>query len=144
MEVILLPTRSDLQGLSEARLDAIKSLLGSGHYDIVCQDSGYVIEYGLKSAVCKHLNDDDYPEHIRKYRDHDFNKLIELADLQNELSRARMDNFNFFVNWSLLTKWSVNFRYKPVGTNQKHHAEEIINAIDNEKDGVHPWVKIHW
>lgn len=139
-----MPTREDFKKLSEERLSAIKTLLKNGHYDIVCQDSGYVLEFGLKASVCKTLKRNVYPENIRKYRTHNLNNLIDLAKLKDSLNNKKKNNINFFVNWSLLSKWSVEFRYEPIGKNKKENAEEVVNAIENEKDGVYPWIKENW
>lgn len=139
-----MPTRYELQVMAEKRLEAVKSLHKQGFYDFVCQDSGYVLEFGLKSAVCKRIGKDSYPDNDQKYRTHSLNKLVNLADLRRKLERKKKKDENFFVNWSIASKWSVEFRYQPIGQNEKENAEDFLNAIENPKDGVHPWVKENW
>lgn len=140
----IMPSRKDLQKSSEERLNAIKDLYKNKHYDIVCQDSGYVVELGLKAAVCKTLRKNVYPDNIKKYRTHNPDILVNLAKLRDSLNEKKKKNIKFFINWSLISKWSVNFRYEPIGRNKKENAEEVINAIENEEGGVYPWIKENW
>lgn len=139
-----MPTREELQDLSEARLNAIKTLYENGIYDIVCQDSGYVVEFGLKSAVCKANEFDEYPENNQTYRTHNLTRLVKLAKLHDKLNERKRNDIAFFTNWSLISKWSVNMRYEPIGEKKESNAKQHINAIENPKDGVHPWNKQNW
>jgi HEPN domain-containing protein len=139
-----MPTRNEFQVLSEARLSAIKNLFAGGLYDIVCQDSGYVVEFGLKSAICKAINTERYPDNKKIYRTHNLTQLVKLARLENDLNEKKVNDAKFFANWSLVSKWSVNMRYQPIGENEEENAKDHINAIENPKDGVHPWIKQNW
>lgn len=136
--------RKHLQKLSENRLKSIKVNYNEELYDEVVSDSGLVIEFALKSAVCKSIARDEYPDNIKNYRTHDPERLIDLSRLRNDLEEEKNNNLDFFINWSLLSKWSVNFRYLPPGTHNKDKAEDYINAIESEEGGVYPWIKKRW
>lgn len=137
-------TRNELQIMAETKLKSIKTLYENGFYDYVCQDSGYVLEFGLKSAVCKSIEQQIYPDNDSAYRTHSLNKLVNLANLRKDLEAKKRRDKNFFVNWSIASKWSVEFRYQPIGKNEKENAEDFMNAVENPKDGVYPWVKENW
>ena len=136
--------RKQLQKKAESRLRAIKLNYDEELYDEVVSDSGLVIEFALKSAVCKTLARDEYPEHISNYRTHDPNKLIKLSKLKDELEKEKASNIDFFINWSLLSKWSIDFRYMPPGTHDEKSSADYIKAIESEEGGVYPWIKKRW
>lgn len=138
-------SKSDFVTLSENTLCVIKKLLLEGHYDFVNQQGGFVIEFGLKAAVCTKLQQTFYPyPPDTKYRTHDLNILVGKAGLTDALTRQKSENRNFFINWSLISKWSPEFRYLPIGSTKKEQAEEILNAIEHNKDGVYIWVRMNW
>lgn len=136
--------KKELQKKSENRLKAVKGSYRDSLYDEVVSDCGLVIELALKATVCKAINEDVYPEFIRTYRTHDPEELINLAKLRSKLEAEKSNDLDFFVNWSLLSKWSINFRYMPPGTYSKSKAENYITAIEGPKGGVYPWIKKNW
>lgn len=136
--------KKDLKLKSAHKLRVIKSNYNSGFYDDVVSDSGFVIEFALKAAVCKKIKSDRYPDDNMKYRTHNPDKLINLADLRKKLEYEKNSNLDFFISWSLLSKWSVDFRYDPPGKYDKKTANDYINAIESEKGGVYPWIKKNW
>lgn len=139
-----MPTREELQQLADERLRAIKILFEGESFDIVCQDGGYVIEYGLKSAICKCIKQNNYPAERKGYKTHDLNKLINFANLEDSLEGKIAIDLDFLVNWSLISKWTPEFRYKPIGTSKKKNAGQYISAIESKKGGVYPWIKENW
>ena len=60
------------------------------------------------------------------------------------IENEKVNNLDFFINWSLLSKWSINFRYMPPGTHDANTSNEYINAIEKENGGVYPWIKKRW
>ena len=136
--------KKDLQKKSATKLNLIKKLYEDCEYDEVVSNSGYVTEFALKAAVCKSISQDLYPESISIYRTHDIEDLIDLAYLRTKLQSEKMNSPEFFTAWSLLSKWSVNFRYKPVGAFDKEKALAYINALESEKGGVYPRIKKNW
>lgn len=136
--------RKELQKLSINKLDELKKLYNDKFYDSVVAQSGLVIEYGLKASICKNIKKEIYPESDKRYRVHEPEKLIELASLRKDLENEKSSNLDFFVSWSLLSKWSVNFRYKPIGSSSENESKEYIKALDDSKGGVHPWIVRHW
>lgn len=136
--------KKELQGISKERLSSIKDLHEKGHYDLVVSESGLVVEMALKAAICKAIKEDKYPETERKYRIHEPERLVDLARLRTELDNEKVDNLEFFISWSLLSKWSISFRYMPIGSSSKTVSKQYITALDDVKGGVHPWIMKHW
>lgn len=136
--------KKELQKLSNRKLEELKKLYYARFYDSVVSQSGLVVEYALKASICKKIKKDVYPECEKRYRVHESEKLIDLANLRGELEKEKTNNLEFFVSWSLLSKWSINFRYKPVGSSNEKESKDYIDALDNPKGGVHPWISKHW
>ena len=136
--------RNELKKMADNRLRVIKNSYKEGFYDEVVADSGLVIEFALKASVCKAIKKDKYPEDIRRYRTHDPETLIDLSKLRSDLENEKINNLDFSINWSLLSKWSINFRYMPPGTHDANSSIEYINAIEEEKGGVYQWIKKKW
>jgi len=141
-------TLEEFKNLAETRLEEAKVLLEEEYYDGACYLSGYVIEFALKARICKVLNLKDYPDSgsiSRSFKTHDFDDLVKLAGLKQELeNKLDQKPKDFFTYWSLLTDWSVDFRYDPVGTNERQRAEEIIEALEDPDEGVFTWLKSKW
>jgi HEPN domain-containing protein len=137
-------TIDELKYLSERRLEAAEVLSENGIFDIAYQDSGYIIEFGLKAAICKRIEALHYPDHDRRYRTHHFDSLVHAAGLDVELSQKRAKDREFMKNWSIATKWSVELRYRPIGKDEQSIATTFLNAVKSEKGGVLPWIQRHW
>ena len=60
-----------------------------------------------------------------KYKKHNPDQLVNLAGLKKALKEEKKN-----VNWSLISRWSVNFRYKPIGTNSEETSIGYINALE--------------
>ncbi|HLG29095.1 MAG TPA: hypothetical protein VI387_02695, partial [Candidatus Brocadiales bacterium] len=80
----------------------------------------------------------------RLFKTHKYDDLVKLSGLERKFEEAKKSNSALFTNWSLVTKWSEEFRYLPVGTNPKKYVWQIINALEDPKDGVFTWIKNVW
>lgn len=135
-------SRKELESLARQRLKTLELQNRFGHYDIVRSDSGLVVEFALKAAVCKTSGLDFYPQTSR-YKVHNLEKLISLANLTTELIQEKSKK-EFFDNWSLLSQWNVNFRYQTIGKDEQKVAKQYLDAVAKEGEGVFPWVKKFW
>lgn len=134
--------RNELKRMADWKLKEIKLMHENGFFDSSVSNSGYVVEFGLKAAICKKIKR-DYPENYLKYKKHNPDQLVNLAGLKKALKEEKK-NVNFMVNWSLISRWSVNFRYKPIGTNSEETSIGYINALEAEDGGVYTWIKKVW
>lgn len=142
-----MPTHEELKKLAKTRLIEAKALFDKGLYDGSCYLAGYVIELALKARVYKILDMTDYPESgdmSRLFKTHKYDDLVKLSGLERKFDEAKKANVALFTNWSLVTDWSEEFRYRPVGTNSKKRVQEIINALENPKDGIFTRIKKRW
>lgn len=146
-KVFEMPTGEQLKELAKTRLKEVELLNRHGFYEGAYYLSGYIVEYSLKAKICKLLNLDQYPESgpiSKTYKTHKLGDLVILAGIEKELDEEKSNNLEFFTNWSLVTKWSEQFRYEPIGTNNSQAIEEIISALSDPKDGVLTWIKKRW
>lgn len=142
-----MPTHYELKKLARIRLLEAKALSEKGLYDGACYLAGYVIELALKARICKILDMANYPESgeiSRSFKTHKYDDLIKLAGLDRKFDKAKKINSGLFTNWSLVTEWSEDFRYLPVGTSPKIRTQQIINALEDSKDGVFTWIRKKW
>ena len=135
--------KKDFQGKAEHKLKIVQGHYARKEYDDVVENIGYVAEFGLKACVCKELCVEDYPSD-KKYYTHNLEKLINLAGLRDEFEEKRRESIEFFTNWSLVSEWSVELRYEPVGSNTKKYARDILKAMADKKEGVYSWIKTKW
>jgi hypothetical protein len=141
-----MPSRIELKKLSNTRLKEVKVLYRNRLYDGARYLSGYIIETALKARICKIL-DADYPEtgDISKvFLTHNFDNLVRLGGLKKTLDNELATNANFKANWALATGWKETYRYRPIGTSSQSDVQDIIDALENKKDGVLTWIKKRW
>jgi hypothetical protein len=141
-----MPSRQDFIKISNLRLIEVKVLNRKRLYDGAKYLSGYVIEAALKARICSIL-DSDYPEIgeiSRSFMTHKFDILIKLGGLQNQLDNELSANINFKTNWSIVTNWSESYRYKPFGSSNETEIEDLLQALEDNNDGVLTWIKNRW
>lgn len=134
-----MPTRDELKQLARTRLKEAQALYSTGLYDGSSYLAGYVVELALKARICRVLDVEQYPvagEIARSFKTHNLDDLLRLAGLQRKFDQAKAANPNLLTNWSLVTQWSEQFRYNPVGTSPKVRAGDILAALDDPADGV--------
>lgn len=110
------------------------------HQSIV-RDVGYVPEFALKAVIAKSFSD-VYPEHMKGYKTHNLDALKNKANLSTEFKSEQNNNPRFKAHWSTLTGWTTEFRYE-TGF-KKEDAMRFMNALNNKKAGVYPWIKRYW
>ena len=147
---VFLMNRSDLKKLAEMRLSDAKALLktrrnNAGAYYI----AGYAVECALKACIAKNQGQYPFPDFIKendlrsKYYTHSLEILIKTGDLEGKLSIERGKNADFDRNWRLVsTTWDETYRYQP--TILRTEVEDLIQAIDDPRNGVLAWLKQHW
>jgi len=134
--------RADLQRLSTVRIREAKILLKAGEYSGAYYLAGYAVECALKACFAKGVNRYDFPgKESLKLFTHDFSKLVNFANLSDELAKAKQANLRFAASWDLVGKWTEESRYSNW---TKDDAEAILDAIVKRRDGVLPWIKQRW
>lgn len=107
--------------------------------------SGYVLECALKSCMLARMIHTGWvfqeKAKIDECLTHDFNRLIQLSGLKEEL-KVRLDSSpDFARNWGLALDWRVTHRYEEKA---EAEARALFDAINDPSEGVLPWIKIYW
>jgi HEPN domain-containing protein len=135
--------RTDFQKLAEHRLLESKALLAAGFPDGAYYLAGYAVECALKACIAKQTKEHDFPEKgSGKYYSHDLEDLLGFAKLGTELDQALQHNPTMITNWRIIRNWSEESRYEAGKTNQE--VSDLLNAIEDTKGGLLPWLQHHW
>ncbi len=141
--------QADLRRMAEERIKDAKALIRGKRWEFAYYAAGYSIECALKSCLLARMIhtawvfEDKW--NARECLTHDFNDLIRLAGLNNELnarlaaSAASGDRFE--PNWRVILRWTVTSRY---AARTEADARDLFAAITHNPDGVLRWVKKYW
>ena len=143
-----MPTRLEWQQLAECRIEDARANLDPavGRWAAAYYLIGYAVECGLKSCVLARIvaHPEDLYESKRFSLDawtHDFEILLKLAKLQAMRDADVSVNSKLFNNWQSLRSWTEASRYK---LTSRANAESLFEAVNNAKDGVMQWIRVHW
>jgi hypothetical protein len=138
-----LPTRNELQELTQLRLQEAEALFEKELLDGAAYLCGYAVELALKARICRLLDTRDYPDQGKlkaAYATHDLDQLLFLAGLTATLKAAE----GVFGNWSTASSWRPERRYQPPGTAGEAEVLIMLNAIRDRENGVLQWIEQYW
>jgi len=138
---------NNLKAIAKKRLQEARVLHKNGFYDGAAYLCGYVVEAALKARICKHLNITEYPDDGKMkniFSSHEFDRLLLLSGLSEQLSLSNTKNRDLVQSWSLLTSWKPDRRYIPIGTYSKKEVGALLKALTNRKSGFLTWIKKIW
>ena len=130
--------------MARLRLREAEALFNAGLYDGCAYLCGYVVELALKARICATLGINEYPDRGRLkggFLVHDFDDLKLVAGMESEFTAGRPE---LLANWSIASKWKPERRYEPEGTYDRGAAEEIMNAVRADQDGVLACISLRW
>jgi hypothetical protein len=136
--------RVDLQTISHIRLNEGQGLYDAGLYCGAYYLTGYAIECALKSAICKQVNQHDFPAKklaVDSFT-HDLIKLLDISGLKTAFESAVQANPALELNWSIVKDWTEQSRYRH--DISQAMANDLIEASITQPDGVHPWLTTQW
>jgi hypothetical protein len=140
--------RLQFQQLAEDRALDAQVLLAAGRWSAAYYLAGYAVECGLKSCILAYLTGNPgiiFEDNRRRYSDncwtHDLDKLVELADLEQQRATAIQANPTLGQKWLIVKDWSERSRYEQ---KTQAEAETLCDATTNQHDGVLAWIKNHW
>ena len=136
------------QEATEWILDA-QVLLDGGRWSHAYYVAGYAVECALKSCLLARMVYTGWvfqeKARIEDVRTHEFEKLIQLAGLTDELITNQQSSAaaggGFVANWQIATQWKVTSRYE---SRTEVEARQLYDAIIQAPDGVLPWVQQYW
>jgi hypothetical protein len=124
---MILPT--ELKRIAKARLKDSQILFNNKRYDASTYLCGYSIELALKAKICRKLNWDGFPQANREFENckclktHDMEVLLMFSGLQEKIK------LHYNAEWSIISLWSSENRYKPVGTETRQTTEDMLSAV---------------
>jgi HEPN domain-containing protein len=135
--------RIDFQKIAEVRILESKALLDAGFQDGAYYLAGYAVECALKACIAKRTLEHDFPDKdlANKSHTHDLGKLMQLAELKDELDQAAQINPPLEANRTIVQSWSETSRYQRKTVQE---ATELILAIEDRKGGLLPWIMQRW
>jgi HEPN domain-containing protein len=121
-------SRKELNSLALTRLRDAELLYKSKRYDGAAYICGYVIELGLKKRICRTLKWVGFPstsrefEDFKSFRTHKFDVLLKMSGIEDKVKNR------YFVEWSTVTFWDPEVRYKPRGSTSASEAYLMIES----------------
>jgi HEPN domain-containing protein len=113
----------DLEQLSKDRLKDAQVLFKGKRYDGAFYLAGYVVEFWLKKNICKKNRWKIYPDDQKKYKIHDFEKLLEESGKESVMKKE------LFAEWSIVMNWKIENRYDANIKQDKNSASSMIDAV---------------
>ena len=120
--------RKTITQIAKARLKDARTLLSAKRFDGAVYLCGYAIELGLKSKICETLNWQGYPEsrnefeNYRSFKTHDLDVLLHLSGVEAQIKKS------FLAEWSAISQWNPEARYKPIGKVKHIDAKSMLTA----------------
>ncbi len=135
--------RTDLQRLTQERLDDAKVLLGARRWSAAYYLSGYAVECALKACIARWIQAEEFPDKNLADRSwtHNLQQLFAAAGLKDDFAAALRGNLELSNNWDVVKDWSEASRYARV---PRGKAENLYAAITDKKHGVLSWLKRRW
>lgn len=137
-------SKKELEKNSTLRFNGLLAFHNNKLFELVNQDYGYPVEMLIKKIICEKKGVHSYPPNKEndcreeKYKKHDLNKLIELANLKSKANNLRIKNPEFNKAWIKVSSWDVNNRYKIVGFDEGTSAD-FIKAVQMVREEVMTW-----
>ncbi len=127
---MILPT--ELKKIAKARLKDSQILFNNKRYDASTYLCGYSIELALKAKICKTLKwINGFPQTNKEFENykclktHDVEVLLKFSGIQEKIK------LNYRAEWSIISSWSPENRYKPLGTETRQTTENMLNAVSS-------------
>jgi len=136
--------RTDLQRLSDTRIEDAEVLLHAGRWAAAYYLLGYAVECALKACAARQFQQDEVPEKalVNDFYTHSLDRLLGISGVDTALeARLKMDG-GFRRNWNTVRDWSAASRYDHTAT--EGQARDMFDAIADPSNGVVSWMKTQW
>jgi hypothetical protein len=120
--------RNELRKIARAKLRDAEVLYKNRRYDSAIYLCGYTMEAVLKARICRTLKWEGFPEtrgefqDYQSFRTHDLEILLSLSGVKEKTLN------NHASEWSKVSSWSPEMRYRPVGTTLRIDVFRMIEA----------------
>jgi hypothetical protein len=135
--------RIDFQDVAALRLNESKALLAGGFPEGAYYLAGYAVECALKSCIAKRTREHDFPDKklVNDSHTHDLTKLLQLAELKNDLETAMQGNPAMKSSWDAIQNWTEASRYE---RRSAQEATDLLQAVEGQSGGLLPWIISRW
>lgn len=122
-------SRTELRKLAWSRLLDAKVLFNAKRYDGSVYLCGYAVELALKARICRSLRWSHFPETPAEFREfqsfktHKLDTLLQLSGIESNLKS------NHLTDWSVVTTWEPELRYRMAGSTTPAEAQNMLEAI---------------
>src|SRR5256885_8450580 len=101
--------RTDLQARAQSITESAILLVKNHRWSDAYYLAGYAVELGLKACIAKQLSPETIPdkEFLKNILKHEFDLLIGLAGLRQELKEELRGDSVFAANWAIVGEWST-------------------------------------
>jgi HEPN domain-containing protein len=132
--------------MAEERLKDAEVLFAGGRWAFAYYVAGYAVECALKACPLKRMViagwvfDEDV-KRVDECRTHEFDKLIRISGMLDDLKQETRRNAAFLDHWEIVTQWKVKNRYDEKAEGE---ARKLIAATTDEPNGVMTWIRNFW
>lgn len=122
--------KKELKKLAKARLKDSEILFRNRRYDSAIYLCGYAVELALKARICRTLKWMGFPSSNSEFRDykslktHNLDTLLAFSGVEDKIKNR------FLSEWSVVTQWKPEDRYRPLGTANRITTNDMINATE--------------
>ena len=136
--------RQDLKKLVKRHLRDAHILFSEKQYASAYYIAGYAVECGIKVCIAEQFRKNTIPDKkiVNDTYTHDFERLLRAAGIYDDLMQDIKNNNNLFANWHVVKDWRTEVRYSL--SLPRLNARDLINAIEDQNDGVLHWLRLRW
>ena len=136
--------RRDLKNLVDRRLTDAHVLMSKRRHASAYYIAGYAVECAIKVCIAEQFRRNTIPDKqlVNKTYTHDFEQLMRTAGIFDKLEKDITIDNGLFSSWNVVKDWSPEVRYETSKT--RLEARDLIDAIENQQDGILQWLVQHW
>jgi len=119
---------NEVKRLGGDRLKDAEALFAASRYDGAAYLCGYSVELALKARICKTLKWVEFPETNKEFKDlkslqvHNLDCLLRFTGREARVKKTMM------AEWSAVSAWHPDSRYRPVGKVSKSEARLMLDS----------------
>lgn len=118
----------EIKRLASARLRDARVLQKAGRHDGAVYMCGYAVELALKARICKTLKWSEFPETNGEFKNFQSLKVHDLDVLLRFSGRESNIKAGLFAEWSVVSAWNPESRYKPIGSASPTDAQQMLDS----------------
>ena len=136
--------RRHLKNLVDGRLADAHVLMSKRRYVSAYYIAGYAVECAIKVCIAEQFRKNTIPDKnlVNNTYTHDFEKLMRTAGIFAQLEQNITTDAGLYSSWNVVKDWRPEIRYTTSVT--RLEARDLIDAIENQQNGILQWLVQHW